>query len=121
MPNQSQSPRTRRVAERIQIELAEILLLRTEDVRLRVLSVTAAEVTRDFSLARVWISGAPSKADEPGVLRALEHATPYFRSLLAPRLKLRIVPDLHFEFDRSIETGTRIEQLLRELREPSDD
>ena len=121
MPNRSESPRTRRVAERIQVELAEILTTKTEDPRLRVLSVTGADVSRDLASARVWISGAVSKEDESSVLKALQHATPYFRTLLAPRLKLRVVPELRFEIDRSIETGTRIEKLLRELREPRDE
>jgi ribosome-binding factor A len=108
------------VAERIQVELAEILTTKTEDPRLRVLSVTGADVSRDLASARVWIS-AVAKEDEPSVLKALQHATPYFRTLLAPRLKLRVVPELRFEIDRSIETGTRIEKLLRDLREPRDE
>ena len=49
---------------------------------------------------------------------ALEHAVPYLRTLLAPRLGLRAVPTLHFLIDRSLETGDRIEKLLRDLHEP---
>jgi ribosome-binding factor A len=109
------------VAERIQVEVAEILTTKTEDPRLRVLSVTGADVSRDLTSARVWISGALSKEDESSILKALHHATPYFRTLLAPRLKLRVVPELRFEIDRSIEMGTRIEKLLREIREPRDE
>jgi ribosome-binding factor A len=121
MASAKNNPRTRRVGERIQVELAEILTMKTEDPRLRVLSITGVTVTRDLSSARIFISGSISKEDEAAVKRALAHATPYFRSLLAPRLRLRIVPELHFEFDRAIETGNRIEQLLRELREKRDD
>ena len=120
MASRNENPRPRRVADRIQVELAEILSMRTDDPRLRVLAVTGAEISRDLTFARVWVAGTVSKEDEPDVLKALEHATPYFRSLLAPRLKLRVVPELHFEIDRSIEAGTRIEQLLRELNEPGD-
>ncbi|HEY3155250.1 MAG TPA: 30S ribosome-binding factor RbfA [Candidatus Eisenbacteria bacterium] len=121
MPSRKQSPRTRRVADRIQVELAEILSTKTEDPRLRVLSVTGAEVTRDLSLARIWVAGRLPQDVEPNVLLALTRATPYFRSLLAPRLGLRIVPELHFEIDRSIERGARIEELLREIQEPHDE
>jgi ribosome-binding factor A len=119
MPSKKQSPRTLRVADRIKIELAEILVTKTEDPRLRVLSVTGAEVSRDLSIAKVWVAaGTLSREDEPGVLQALERAAPYFRSLLAPRLQLRIVPVLHFQVDHSIEAGARIEQLLREAQKP---
>jgi ribosome-binding factor A len=122
MPSRPQSPRTRRVADRIQVELAEILTLRTEDPRLRTLTVTAAEVNRDLSVAKVWVaSGSLQREEEPMVLQALGRAAPYFRSLLAPRLKLRIVPQLEFQVDHSIEAGARIEQLLREIKEPHDE
>jgi ribosome-binding factor A len=121
MPSKKQSPRTRRVADRIQVELAEILTTRTEDPRLRVLSVTGATVSRDLSIARIWVAGTLSREEEANVLQALERAAPYFRSLLAPRLKLRIVPTLHFQVDHSIEAGARIDQLLREIQEPRDE
>jgi len=121
MASRKDNPRTRRVAERIQVELAEILTMKTEDPRLRVLSITGVTVTRDLSSARIFITGSIPKEEETAVKRALAHATPYFRTLLAPRLQLRIVPELHFEFDRSVETGNRIEQLLREIREKRDE
>ena len=122
MPSRRQSPRTRRVADRIQVELGEILAARTENPRLRTLTVTGAEVTRDLSIARVWVaSGNLRKEDETHTLHELEKAAPYFRTLLAPRLKLRIVPELHFQIDHSLEEGARIDQLLREIREPRDE
>jgi ribosome-binding factor A len=113
----AESPRTRRVADRIVVELAEILSARVEDPRLRTLTVTGAKISRDLSAARVWVSGNVPEGEERGVLAALTHAAPYFRTLLAPRLQLRIVPTLQFEIDRTIEAGTRIEQLLRDIKE----
>jgi ribosome-binding factor A len=105
------------VADRIVVELAEILSMRVEDPRLRTLTVTGAKISRDLSAARVWVSGNVPEGEERGVLAALTHAAPYFRTLLAPRLQLRIVPTLQFEIDRTIEAGTRIEQLLRDIKE----
>ena len=64
MPSRKQSPRTRRVADRIQVELGEILAARTENPRLRTLTVTGAEVSRDLSVAKVWVaSGTLRKED----------------------------------------------------------
>jgi ribosome-binding factor A len=117
LPARSESPRTRRVAERIQVELAEILTKETEDPRLRALSVTASKISRDLSSARIWVSGRMTPDEEKSVLAALEHAAPFFRTLLAPRLGLRIVPTLRFEIDRTIEAGARIEELLREIKD----
>lgn len=117
MPHR-ESPRTRRVADRIVVELAECLASKIEDPRLRTLAVTGARVSRDLSSARVWVSGSIAPEEEPAVLKALAHAAPFLRSYLAPRLGLRVVPTLQFQIDRSIEMGARIEQLLRDLEHP---
>ena len=118
MTRREESPRARRVADRIQVEIAEMLLREARDPRLQRLSVTGVAVSRDLATARIWVTGPIAEGEEEPVRRALEHATPFLRTLLAPRLQLRIVPSLHFVIDRSLETGNRIERLLRELREP---
>jgi ribosome-binding factor A len=117
MSPRPESPRARRVAERIQMEIAEILSKETEDPRLRALTVTAARISRDLASARVWVSGRFAAGEENAVLAALEHAAPFFRTLLAPRLGLRIVPTLRFEIDHTLEAGMRIEELLREIKD----
>jgi ribosome-binding factor A len=121
MGSPREHPRSRRVGERIQVEIAEILSTQARDPRFQALTVTGATVSRDLSSAQVWVVGRFAKDEEESVLQALAHATPYLRTLLAPRLQLRTVPQLHFRFDPSIETGARIEQLLRELDEPRED
>lgn len=122
---QPETPRTRRVADRVVEVLAEVFERRTEDPRLRGITVTGARVSRDLGMARVWITGGFAAADEPKVLAALKHATPRLRSLLAPELRLRIVPDLTFVIDHSAESGARIEELLRDIHaerpEPEED
>ena len=117
MNKPTDTPRTRRVADRIVQVLAEIFERHTEDPRLRQITVTGARVARDLGTARVWITGGFSPADEPKVLTALAHATPRFRSMLAPQLGLRIVPTLHFVIDHSSAVGARIEDLLREIHQ----
>jgi ribosome-binding factor A len=110
-----ETPRTRRVADRIAQVLAEILRRHTEDPRLRQLTVTGARISRDLGSARVWVTGGFAPADEPKVLAGLAHATPRFRSMLAPELGLRLVPTLSFIIDHSSASGARIEELLRDI------
>jgi ribosome-binding factor A len=118
MTRPPESPRTRRVADRIQVEIAELLQREVRDPRLSSLTVTGVAVSRDLGSAKVWVTGRIAEENEADLLGALDHAVPYLRTLLAPRLGLRTVPTLHFVIDRSLETGDRIERLLRELREP---
>jgi len=112
-----ETPRTRRVADRIVQVLAEIFARHTEDPRLRQLTVTGARVSRDLGSARVWVTGGFAPADEPKVMAGLSHATPRFRAMLAPELGLRIVPTLSFVIDHTAASGARIEELLRDLAE----
>lgn len=116
MNQPNETPRTRRVADRIAQVLAGILREKTEDPRLRQITVTGARISRDLGSARVWVTGGFSEAEEPKVLAGLAHATPRFRSLLAPELGLRIVPTLTFVIDHSSASGARIEELLRDIQ-----
>ena len=116
MNQPNETPRTRRVADRIAQVLSEILRVRTEDPRLRQITVTGARVSRDLGSARVWVTGGFTEAEERTVLAGLAHATPRFRSLLAPELGLRIVPTLTFVIDHSSASGARIEELLRGIQ-----
>lgn len=118
MTRPAESPRTRRVAERIQVEIAEILQREVRDPRIAALTVTGVAVSRDLGSAKVWVAGRIPEGDERDLLGALERATPYLRTLLAPRLGLRTVPTLRFLIDHSLETGDRIERLLREIQDP---
>jgi ribosome-binding factor A len=51
------------------------------------------------------------------VLAGLEAARGLLRRALAGRLKLRLVPDLHFHWDKSLETGDRMSQLIDQIEE----
>jgi ribosome-binding factor A len=48
-------------------------------------------------------------------MEALEHAVGFVRTELAKRLRTYHTPEIQFRLDTSIERGTRVLQLLREL------
>lgn len=102
--------RTDRIAEQIQRELAQLIRLEVKDPRVRMVTITGVEVTRDYSHAKVFyttLEGA-NKALQEG----LERAAGFLRSQLAHTMKLRVIPQLHFVFDASVERGTRLSQLI---------
>lgn len=115
--------RPERVGHLIQREVADILR-ELRDPRLsHWVSVTAVEVTPDLSLARIFVSILPQGEERARSMKALEGAAGFVRRALAPRLGLREVPELRFQFDDSIEHGARVEELLRRIHEgdPLDD
>ncbi|OGF16985.1 MAG: ribosome-binding factor A [Candidatus Eisenbacteria bacterium RBG_16_71_46] len=108
--------RPERVAHLMQREIADILEHRLRDPRLDCwVGVTDVEVTRDLSLARVYVSVLQEGAERERVLEVLRSASGFVRHELAPRLGLREVPELRFQLDTSLERGARVDELLRQI------
>jgi ribosome-binding factor A len=90
-----------------------------QDPRIELLGVTAVEVSRDLSHAKIYVSSARPEAEMTDLLRVLHRARGFIRSELSHRhLDLRQLPELDFVHDRSIERGSRIEELLKGLEPP---
>ena len=106
------SRRQRQIAEQIQVELGDLLLRHASDPRLNLVSITAVEVSPDLLLARIYVSHLGDASETPRIMAALEHATGFLRRELAGRLSLRLMPELRFEFDTSLERARRIDALL---------
>ena len=107
-----------RIADQIQRELAEIIRLEMRDPRVGMITLTGVDVSRGQSHAKVFYTelGAESAAEEAG--RGLQRAAGFLRSELAHRLSTRSVPELHFEFDESVERGARLSKLIDEAVAP---
>ncbi|WP_046005486.1 30S ribosome-binding factor RbfA [Pseudoalteromonas rubra] len=108
--------RTDRVAQQIQKEIAVILQREIKDPRLGMVTVSAVEVSRDLSYAKVFITvlgGDDDKTKEN--LSILNEATGYIRSLLGKRIRARIMPELRFVLDNSLMEGMRISNLVDEV------
>lgn len=105
-------PRSRRIAEQIQRELSGIIRLELKDPRVGMITITDVEVSHDYSHAKVFFTQLGDSAKAGEVTNALQHAAGFLRSQLAHRLKLRIVPELHFTYDVSVEHGMRLSQLI---------
>jgi ribosome-binding factor A len=125
------SARAQRVADQIQREIAMLIQTEVNDPRIGMVSVTAVEVSRDLSYAKIYVTVLNSLSDsevvnsstlsEPGKLdkleidenlKALNKTTGFLRSLLAKRLTLRSVPKLRFHYDGSIERGRHLSELI---------
>lgn len=120
------SSRARRVAEQIQRELAELIQLELKDPRVGMITITGVDVTSDYSHAKVFFSLLGDQARLQQALLGLNSAAGYLRSQVAHRMKLRIMPVLHFVHDPSIEEGMRMDKLIsdavaEDARHPADE
>lgn len=107
--------RVSRVAEQIKKELNDILRTEFKDPRVGFLTITGVDVTGDLSQARVYLSVMGDEQQKEDTFKALERGKGFLRSELGKRIRLRMVPELLFELDTSIEYGSRIERLIHEL------
>jgi ribosome-binding factor A len=108
-------PRSRRIAEQIQRELAEIIRLELKDPRVSsLLTITDVEVSVDQSHAKVFFTILGDAAKIEDTRAGLTRAAGFLRTELAHRMKLRIVPQLEFKYDASIERGAKLSRLIDE-------
>ncbi len=109
--------RSDRVAGLLRTHLTE-LLRELGDERLSTLVVTDVRVSDDLSVATLAVR---SLADEPdpkkqkALLRSLSQASSRLRRGLGPRLDLRKLPELRFEYDLGHDAVRRVDQLLHEI------
>ncbi|GLR15111.1 30S ribosome-binding factor RbfA [Chitinimonas viridis] len=114
--------RSDRVAQQMQRELAELIRLELKDPRIGFVTLTGVEVTRDMSHAKVFYT--LMKGDELESQYTLNRSAGWLRSELSKRIKLFKMPELHFEYDRSVEYGMSLDKLIDQAMQttgPADD
>ena len=105
--------RSKRIGDQIQRELPDLIRLELKDPRVRgIVTVTAVEVSSDYSHAKVLFTAMAPHSEAAETQTGLQRAAGFLRSQLARRLKLRVVPQLHFIYDTSIERGVRLSKLI---------
>ena len=112
----AQGSRPDRVAEEIRQELSTALLQEVHDPGIGLVTITRVKMTPDLQLARVYYTLLGDEQARVQTRKALERATPFLRRYVGSRVRLRRVPELRFEFDRSVEQQDRIEQILLDLQ-----
>jgi ribosome-binding factor A len=105
-------PRASRVADQIQRELAQLLRIELKDPRVGMITVTGVEVSSDLSHAKVFFTTLGDDAQLQDTLEGLRHSTSFLRAQISHRLSLRVVPELHFEYDETVARGARISYLI---------
>jgi ribosome-binding factor A len=113
--------RAERVADQIRMEVADILMRRIKDPRVRSVTVTDVELTSDLRLARVYVTTMERDEAERLVFDGLAKASGFIRSELGKRLSLRYLPDVSFIKDISGPRGDRILRLLDSLHDSDEE
>jgi len=109
--------RAARLSGQIKREIASILVREIKDPRLGFVSVVRVSLSQDGAHARVYYSTMGTDEEREESCEAMESAKPYIRRLLADRIRMRSVPELHLIHDHSIEEGERVLRIIRSLED----
>ncbi|MFC0444472.1 30S ribosome-binding factor RbfA [Pseudidiomarina halophila] len=107
--------RTERVGQQYQREIALILQREIKDPRVSMVTVSDVEVSRDLAYAKVFVTFMQDDEEQvKQALKVLNNAAGFVRSLLGKRVKARIMPELRFVHDPSLNEGIRMSKLVDE-------
>lgn len=109
-----ETTRQNKISRLIQKELSEIFLLQTKAMNGVLVSVSAVRISPDMSIARVYLSVFPSEKSQEIVKNTNDNMKP-IRFELGTRVRhqLRIIPELKFFVDDSLDYVERIDELLK--------
>ena len=109
-----ESTRQSKISRLIQKELSEIFLLQAKSMNGVLVSVTSTRISPDLSIARVYVSVFPSDRSSE-IVANLNKNMKSIRFDLGNRLRhqLRIIPELKFFIDDSLDYLERIDELLK--------
>jgi len=112
--------------ERMQIELRRILaewfLLEVRDKKVKDMTVTRCEVTKDGKYAKIYVIAHASEEENKEIVKHInEKMKGFARKYLAQHLKARIVPEIHFYYDRGIDASIEMQKKFEELGLEEDD
>lgn len=106
--------RTDRIAEEIKKVVSEMIQNELKDPRIKgLISVTKINLTKDLKFCKIYISVLG--ADKEEVLSGIKSGAGYMRKELGQRVQIRILPELQFVIDNSMEYGAHIDQVIKGL------
>ena len=111
------SPRVRKIADRIQVIVAEMLERRIKDPRLGFVTITDVRLTGDSQQATIFYTVLGEDADRESSAAALESAKGVLRSEVAKQLGMRLVPTLTFMPDALPESARHLDEVLARARD----
>ena len=110
-----ETTRQQKVARQIQKDLSDIFMHATPGItQNKMITVTVVRMSPDLSLAKVYLSIFPS-GDAAKFLDNLQHHVKYIRLELGKKVRhqLRIVPEIAFFVDDSLDYAKHIDELLK--------
>ncbi len=106
--------RLARIAEVIREVASETILFELQDPRIKLVTVTRAEVSADLQHAKVYVSIMGTQKEQDLCMHGLRHSAGFIQSKLASRLKTRYTPTIKFVKDEGVKKSIEVTRLINE-------
>ena len=117
MPNiQQNNRRSQRVASQIKTEISWLIEHKLRDPEKGFITVTRVRISSDLKLASIYFSVLGSDQDRISSEQALKRAKSFLKHGLGERINLRVVPELRFFYDDSLDYSDKISRLLKKVK-----
>ena len=107
--------RTSRIGEVIMRELAQMIQQEVSDPRVGMVTVSHVYITSDLKYAKVYVTrlnGVESDQDVDECITGLTNAAGFLKRGIAKRVEIRTIPELRFHYDKSLEHGFHMDELI---------
>jgi ribosome-binding factor A len=109
------TPRTRKLGETVREALAEVLREDVADPRLDFATIMSVQVSADLGVADVYVTTHGDADRYAELLEGLHSADKRIRSGLAKRVAMRVIPELRYHLDTTVDEGMRIYEALKDV------
>ena len=108
-----------RVGDQLLKALADLLITRVSDPRLKGVTFTGINLSRDLKHAKVYYSMLDNNEEKDRVQKALERAKGFLKREIGFRVELKYMPELFFIYDPTLESGNYMDKLLDKIKKES--
>jgi len=112
--------RVQRLNQLLREELSRLIRREVKDPRVEGVTVTGVDVSGDLRHAKVHVRTLGDETPVEDAIEGLRSAEGYLRGTLGRELRIRRIPELEFEADRTLERAQRIEELLQQVETEED-
>ena len=117
--------RAERVSIQIQQAITELLSKKIQNPKMEMTTISGVRLSPDLSIAHVYVTVFGDKKRIREAMEGFQRSKGFIKKSIAPKLGLRIMPDLRFIHDDSFDEAARLDALIDaapkgEDREPDD-
>jgi len=107
----------KRISSDIYRALNEIILEESHDDLLKNITITGCEVTNDLSFCKVYFTSLIDSCHSSLESELNDNTAKFLRGRLSEKIDIRNTPKLIFKYDKSIEYGNNIENIIKKIKE----